>query len=97
MKCIIEQCTSDVLEHKGRVSQSQMKHFKIIYQSISKSITKDVAIVTIIYTLANKYRTAFLPQFPRVLVFSVVSNICHSELPVAFHNKHSQLLKNGSF
>ncbi len=57
------------LSTKGERASSQMKHFK---QIISKSIAKYVAVVTI-YTLANKHRTTFLPQFPQVLVFSVVS------------------------
>ena len=37
------------LSTKGKRASAQTKHFKRIYQSISKSIARYVAIVTIVY------------------------------------------------
>ncbi len=58
------------LSRKGERASAQTKHFKRVYQFISNLvliilIAKYVAVVTIIYPLANKYETTFLPQFPQ--------------------------------
>ncbi len=59
--------TSDVLEHKGRVSLC-------INQTLQNNLSvhfwkyKYEAIVAI-YTLASKYRATFLPQFPEYWYF----------------------------
>ncbi len=66
--------TSDVLEHKGRASLwtkgeqacAQSKHFKRIYQFISKSIS--MKLLWPLYTIDNKYY--FLTSITRVLVFT---------------------------
>ncbi len=78
--------TSDVLEHKWRASlcTSNSNPFKFLKESFSPFLKVSYgAVVTIITELLS-------PQFPRVLVSSVVSNVCHS---VTFDNKHSHLLQ----
>ena len=84
------------LNTKGERACAQMKHFKRIYQSISKSIS--TWLLWHLHTLANNNKElhCYL-NFPSTSIFCslLYMSFWLSELPVPFDKKHSQLLKTG--